>query len=144
MKTKSEIIAFLERVPLFDGLKTRQLEQFAERFVERTYSAGTEIVTQGHGGEGFFILVSGAAEIIRELSDGEKVVVNKIGPTDFFGELALLDDGVRTATVKATVDSVCLVLTRWDFLGVLKKDADMAIHILTVLAKRFRRALDAL
>jgi len=71
-------------------------------------------------------------------------VVNTFGPTDFFGELALLDDGLRTASVVATEATQCLVLTRWDFLGVLKQDVDMAIVILEELAKRFRVALDVL
>ena len=75
--------------------------------------AGQAIVTQGLGGEGFFVVVSGRAEAIRQRADGAKLVVNTFGPTDFFGELALLDDGLRTATVVTTEPTKCLVLTRW-------------------------------
>jgi CRP-like cAMP-binding protein len=126
-------------------LNNRQLKKLAERFVERHYAAGTAMVTQGQGGEGFFILVSGKAEAVRTRADGEKVVVNTFGPGDFFGEMALLDDeGLRTATVQAVAASDCLALTRWDFLGILKDDADMAIVILQELARRFRMALDRL
>ena len=135
---------FLSRVPLFRGLEKRQLERLAKRFVEREYAAGKAIVTQDKGGEGIFIVVSGEAEAIRERADGTRVVVNAFGPTDFFGELALLDDGLRTASVVATEATQCLALTRWDFRAVLKEDADMAITILEELAKRFRMALDAL
>jgi CRP/FNR family cyclic AMP-dependent transcriptional regulator len=135
---------FLHRVPLFCGLNKRQLERLAAKFVSRDYPAGQAIVTQGKGGEGFFIIESGGAEVIRERADGEKVVVNTFGPTDFFGELALLDDGLRTASVVTTEATQCLVLTRWHFMGVLREDTDMAITILEELAKRFRRALDAL
>jgi CRP/FNR family transcriptional regulator len=67
-----------------------------------------------------------------------------VGPTDFFGELTLLDDGLRTASVIATDETECLILTRWNFLAVLKEDADMAVVILEELAKRFRLALDVL
>jgi len=144
MANVKETVGFLNRVPLFQGLKKRQLERLAEKFVPREYAAGEAIVTQDKGGEGFFIITSGQAEAIRERADGEKVVVNTFGPTDFFGELALLDDGLRTASVVATEAAQCLVLTRWDFLGVLKKDVDMAIVILEELAKRFRLALDVL
>ena len=101
-------------------------------------------MTQGKGGEGFFIIVSGKAEAIRQRADGNKVVVNSFGPTDFFGEMALLDEGLRTASVVATEAVQCLALTRWDFRGVLKEDLDMAIVILEELAKRFRAALDVL
>ena len=137
-------IGFLQKVPLFQGLKKRQLELLAKRFVEREYATGQEIVTQGQGGEGFFIIISGKTEALRQRSDGTRVVVNTFGPTDFFGELALLDDGLRTATVTAAEQTRCLVLTRWDFLGELQQDVDMSIAILQELAKRFRITLDTL
>jgi CRP/FNR family cyclic AMP-dependent transcriptional regulator len=137
-------VDFLNRVPLFQSLKKRQLEKLAQKFVTREYTAGKAIVTQGKGGEGFFVIESGGAEVIRERTDGEKVVVNTFGPTDFFGEIALLDDGLRTASVITTEATRCLVLTRWDFLAVLNDDAEIAITILEELAKRFRAALDVL
>jgi CRP/FNR family transcriptional regulator, cyclic AMP receptor protein len=136
---------FLNRVPLFEGLKDRQLQRLADRMVERSYAAGDLIVKQGQGGEGFYVVTSGKAEAMRERTDGEKVVVNVFGPTDFFGELALLDeDGIRTASITATEPSTCLILTRWDFLATLRQDADMAVEILQEMAKRFRIALNSL
>jgi len=144
MADVKETVDFLNRVPLFRGLKKRQLERLAKRFVPREYVAGEAIVTQDKGGEGIFIIVSGQAEAIRERADGAKVVVNTFGPTDFFGEMALLDDGLRTASVVATEATQCLALTRWDFRAVLKEDVDMAITILEEMAKRFRMALDVL
>lgn len=113
--------------------------------VERRYERGEPIVTQDRGGEGFFIVVSGKAEACRERPEGDKVAVNTFGPNDFFGELALLDDGLRTASVIASEPAECLALTRWDFLAALREtDVEMAIIILQELAKRFRRALDSL
>lgn len=136
---------FLSKVPLFNGLKDRQLQRLADRMAERTYAAGDLIVKQGQGGEGFYVIASGKAEAMRERSDGEKVVVNTFGPTDFFGELALLDEeGVRTASIIASEPTICLILTRWDFLGVLRQDADMAVDILQEMARRFRIALNSL
>lgn len=137
-------VGALGNAALFRGLKRRQLERFANRFVEREYDEGAAIVTQGKGGEGFFVIVSGAAEVIRETPDGEKVKVNEFGPGDYFGELALLDDGPRTASVITTEPTDCVILTRWDFLGMLKKDAETAVAILQELAKRFRIALNAM
>ena len=144
MPTTAEPVKFLRKAPLFDGLKQHHLELLAKRCVEREYLAGQAIVTQGLGGEGFFVIVSGKAEAIRQRADGAKLVVNTFGPTDFFGELALLDDGLRTATVVTTEPTKCLVLTRWDFLGTLREDAEMAVQVLQELAKRFRVALDSL
>jgi len=135
---------FLSKVPLFQSLNKKQLEQLASWLVKREFNAGQTIVEQGKGGEGFFIIVSGKAEATRTRADGTKIVVNQFGATDFFGELALLDDGIRTATVVATEKVDCLVLVRWDFLAKLETNADMAVKILQELARRFRMALDAL
>lgn len=144
MLDEKEIVAFLSRVPLFGGLKKRQVQNLARRFVERDYVAEKEIVTQGRAGEGLFLIISGHTKVIRQRGDGEKVQVNAFGPADFFGELALLDDGPRTASVITTDPTKCLVLTRWDFHGALREDAEMAITIMEEMAKRFRIALDVL
>jgi len=141
MRDTKEISEFLAKVPLFYGLNRRQLEKLAKRFVPREYAAGKAIVTQGQGGEGMFIIVSGKADVIRKRADGTEAVVSTIGPTDFFGELALLDDGVRTASVVAREETQCLGLTRWDFLGTMKEDADMGVTVSQELAKRFRQAV---
>jgi CRP/FNR family transcriptional regulator len=136
---------FLSKVPLFTGLKDRQLQRIADRMVERNYAAGDLIVKQGQGGEGFYVVTSGKAEATRERADGEKTVVNTFGETDYFGELALLDeDGVRTASITAQESTTCLILTRWDFLAILRQDADMAVEILQEMARRFRIALNSL
>jgi CRP/FNR family transcriptional regulator, cyclic AMP receptor protein len=144
MSNSKEIVTFLQKVPFFRGLKNRQLENLAKRMVVRDYKAGDVIVSQGQGGEGFFILTSGHAEANRRRADGESVVVNQFDPTDFFGELALLDDGPRTASIVATENTRCLVLVRWDFLAILREDAEMAVIILMELAHRFRVTLDTL
>ena len=145
MTDLKQTTGFLQKVPLFQSLNPRQLEPLAKRMLEREYAAEQHIVTQDKAGEGFFVIVSGKAQAIRQRSDGVQVPVNTFGPTDFFGELALLDDGLRTASVIASEPTRCLVLTRWDFLNALRESGvEMAIVILEELAKRFRRALDSL
>jgi CRP-like cAMP-binding protein len=144
MSEPEKTIDFLTKVPLFDGLHKRQLQKLASRFVPRRYKAGEAIVTQGQSGEGLFIIISGKAEAIRERTDGARVVVNSFGPTDFFGELALLHEGTRTASVVTLEETECLILARWDFIAVMREDAEMGVVISQELAKRFRRALDAL
>ncbi len=132
---------FLAKIPLFAGLNNRQKKQLTNRFITRSYKAGEAIVTQGKGGAGLFTIVTGRAEANVESIDGDKTVVNEFGPTDFFGEIALLDDGPRTASVIATEDTDCMILSREDFIAVLKNDADMGVVIAEELAKRFRRLL---
>ncbi len=144
MPEQTDRVGFLTKVPLFKNLKEKQLRQLAVRFVSRKYEPGQDIVTQGKGGAGLFVLVSGAAEAIRMRSDGSKAAVNTFGPTDFFGELALLDDQPRTASVVTTEATECLVLSQWEFLGALREDPEMSIEVLQELARRFRLALDVL
>lgn len=135
---------FLKNVPLLKGLTDGQYERLAKRVVDRSFKAGEVIVKQGTGGEGFFIICSGKAEAIHERIDGEKTVVNVFNSTDFFGELALLSEGMRTATVVAVEDTECLALTRWEFRSVLVEDSEMGIVILEEMANRFRKLLSTL
>jgi len=134
-------LTILQRTPLFHGLNRRQIEQVGKRFVERTYAPGDKIVTQGKGGEGFFIIMEGRAEAIHEHADGTHAVLNPLNPGDFFGEMALLTEQLRTASVVAIEPTCCLVLAQWDFLGLLREDAEMAVAVLQELATRFSRVL---
>ena len=134
---------FLARVPLFHGLKHRQIESLAGSMVPRHYAAGETIVTQGKDGIGLFVLVSGKAEVVRTGADGSSAVLNVFGPTDFFGELALLDGGPHTASVIAAQDTECLVLAHWEFVGKLKLDSEMVTVIMQEVVRRFYRALQA-
>ena len=144
MSPTQDLTQVLAKVPLFRGLSKRQLQGLAATATQRTYAAGDRIVTQGQGGIGLFVILSGSAQAIHTAADGQEIVVNTFGPTDFFGELAMLNDEPRTASVVATADTECLVLARWEFLGKLKADAEMAVLILQELAKRFQKALGVL
>ena len=137
-------VQILSRVPLFTGLNEKQLKKMANRLTKRDYAEGEAIITQGKGGEGLFVLVDGKAEAVRLQPDGDSITVNSFSHNEFFGELALLDEGLRTASVIAKSDVTCLILTRWDFKGILKNEPEMAITMLEELAKRFRRALETL
>jgi len=135
---------FLATVPLFKSLKRNQLETLAKQASVQTFETDQEIVTQGKPGVGLFILMSGEAQVVHMQPDGTQTVVNLLGPTDFFGELALLTEGPRTASVVATAPTQCVVLTHWSFFAVLRNDADMAIAILEELAWRFSVALQVI
>jgi CRP/FNR family transcriptional regulator, cyclic AMP receptor protein len=144
MQEQEKITRFLHTVPMFQGLNERQMSRLAKRFKERSYSKGETIVTQGTLGIGLFVVEKGKVDAVREHSDGTKTVVNTLGPTEFFGELSLLDDAPRTASIVATEDTVCLVLTQLDFMSALQEDADIPIVMLKELAKRFRRLMENL
>ncbi len=144
MQDNQNIIRFLQTVPLFKELGERQLQRLAKRFKERAYSKGETIVNQGTMGIGLFILEAGRADVIYDAADGDRTVVNQLGPTDFFGELSLLDDAPRTASVVATEDAKCLVLAQLDFMDALREDADIPIVMLKEMARRLRRIMQTL
>ena len=142
MSNEEKVVQMLEHVPLFGRLKRRQVRALANACIDRTCAAGEVIVPQDRDGYGFFVIVSGAAEAVRERNDDSTVVLNTFGPGDYFGELALLDKGPRTASVVATEETDCLILPRGNFLGLLRRDGDMAVEIMIELATRFRSALE--
>jgi len=142
MVKNEELTAYLANIPLFQGLSNRQLKKIVSIFISRTYQAEQAIITQGKSGLGMFMVISGRAEAVLEHEDGSKIVVNKFGPEDFFGEVAMLDGGPRTASVIAREKTECLILGRAEFFFLMEKDADMAIKISVALAKRLRRTTD--
>ena len=144
MAKPDDMANLLATIPLFHGLNNKQLKQLGNRFVPRSYEAGKNIVTQGKGGEGMFVIISGRAQAVVESMDGTKTTVNDFGPRDFFGEVAMLDDGARTASVTAIEETECLALTRSDFISLMKNDAEMATEIAVALAKRLRRVASML
>jgi CRP-like cAMP-binding protein len=122
----------LAQVPLLAGLKRRDLKRLASALQERTFPAGAKATVEGEGGVGFFIVVDGTASVTV---GGE--VVNELGPGDWFGEKALLSaDQKRTATVTATTDLRCLVMTVWVFRPFLEANPDAAWQILSTMALR--------
>lgn len=141
---EQETINALQKVPIFQSLTQRQLQSLAKLAYEREYKAGETIVKQGEEGIGLFVLISGKAEAVRERADGTRNLVNSFRSGDFFGELALLDSGQRTASVIATEDTFCIGMPRWDFQILLKSDGEMSLNILVEVARRFRMMISTM
>ena len=137
-------VAFLTQVPLFRNLGKRQLQSLARSMTPRRFAAGETVLRQGKGGIGLYVVLSGRTEAVHTRADGTRVVVNVFGPADYFGELAMINDEPRTASVLAVEDTECLVLVRWDFLGKLRRNRGMATVILQEQSRRFQRALSVL
>src|SRR3954447_1266592 len=126
-------IDLLKRVPLFQGLDAKNLKRVADSFVDRQFSSGQELTPEGSGGVGFFVIESGDA---RVTVDGQER--RTLGPGDHFGEVALLDEGLRTATVTATSDGRMFGLTPWQFRPLVEEHASIAWPLLQAMAKRTR------
>ncbi len=132
-------IEFLRRVPLFEELDDHILNEIANAAVEQKWERGQEIVRQGDTGIGVFVIRSGKVEIVQE-HGGKQQKIRELGPGGFFGDMALLDEFPRTATVRAVEPTTCLGLTRWHFRGILESHPQIALRILPVLTKRLREA----
>ena len=131
----------LGRVRLFGGLSQRQLRQLARLAKEREYRPGVNVVAEGTmSGAGFFIVADGEASVSV---DGTEIA--RIGPGDHFGELALITEDARVATVTAVTRLRCYVIAFWDFRKFAKDNPDVSWKLLQHLAgllttERERRA----
>lgn len=124
----------LQDVPLFAGVPKRHLRKIAALTREVHFATGTAIVTAGEPGNDFFVVLDGAASILRP--DGFRPIA--IGPGSCFGEMSLIDGGDRTATVVATTDVLCLRLARGPFQKMLKTEPEIALALLREFAGRIR------
>jgi CRP/FNR family cyclic AMP-dependent transcriptional regulator len=126
-------VELLKQVPLFQGLDNKSLKQLSETFVDRAFVTDQELAVEGSGGVGFFVIESGEAVVTV---DGEERRV--LGAGDWFGEVALLDAGLRTATVTARSDGKMYGLTQWQFRPLVEENASIAWPLLQAMAKRTR------
>jgi CRP/FNR family cyclic AMP-dependent transcriptional regulator len=123
----------LGAVPLFSGCSKRELQTIARAVKDIDHPAGTVIAREGEPGIGLFVIEEGDADVTI---GGRKKA--SLGPGDFFGEIALLDGGPRTATVTATSDVKLLGLTEWVFRGLMQEHPAIAIKTLEAMAGRLR------
>jgi CRP-like cAMP-binding protein len=133
----------LANVEIFSELPQADLERLAKVTVVRRYNDGAVIVHQGDLGVAFYVVASGAVEIFKG-KPGEEQVIATLGEGQFFGEMALFDNQVRSASVRARGPTECLVLTKWDFNAELTASGcRIATAMLAILARRIRSLTDA-
>jgi pyruvate,water dikinase len=127
--------AALQRVELFAGLDRKQAGQVARLLKERHFDAGEVVIVEGSGAASFFLIEEG--EAIVSVKGVERAT---LGPGDYFGELALIDGGTRTATVTAKTNLACYGLTFWEFRPLIEGNGTIAWKLLQGLAARLRDA----
>src|ERR671936_2241107 len=128
-------VELLQRVPLFSDFDRGDLERLSRSFKERTFEAGHKVAEEGKGGAGFFVIETGDATVsVRGDERG------KLGPGDYFGEIALIDEGARSATITADSDLRCYGMTSWEFRPLVETNASIAWKLLQTIAKRLRAA----
>lgn len=127
----SEATELLQSVPIFAGLDARELETIARTVHERTFAPGETVAQENQGGVGFFIIRDGEAKVTVGGNE-----VRRLHAGDHFGEIALITEGPRTATVTAESELKCYGLTPWEFRPLVQTNASIAWKILQVLAKQ--------
>jgi CRP-like cAMP-binding protein len=125
----------LRDVPLFAGLDERELASLADRFQERTFPEGATILEEGAPGTSFFIIIEGNADVSV---GGERRAT--LGPGDHFGEMAVVDAGVRSASVTAATDVRTCFLTPWEFRPFVEENPKVAWTLLRSVSRRLREA----
>jgi CRP-like cAMP-binding protein len=126
----------LRSVPLFSGLDDKALKQLEAMLQDHVFAPGEEIAAEGRSGVDFFFLIeSGTASVQRG-----GTVINSLGPGDWFGELALIAKGPRTATVVANDELRCRTLASFQFRPFVKAHGDVAWAMLEVLTERLAGA----
>jgi len=125
----------LANVSMFQKLDKKHIRSLARLVKEQHYVPGQVIVYEGQPGLGLYIIAEGGAEVVRS---GR--ILNTLRVGDYFGEMSLLDDLPRTADVRATIETRCLSLTKWEFLGELEAHPLMALPMLPMLSRRVRQS----
>ena len=126
-------VDLLQRVPIFQGLDRRELERIATSMKPRTFRAGDTVTSEGQGGVGFFVIEDGQAKVTV---GGENR--RTLGAGDYFGEVALLTDSPRTATITAETDLRCYGMTSWDFKPLVETHGSIGWKLLQAMAKNYQ------
>ena len=129
---------WLSSVPLFAGISAESMSRLAAVAGEQDFGAGQFIVRQGQIGTGLYVIVDGSVNVVRGADD----VVASLKPGEFFGELSVIDQQPRNASVQATEPTAVLAVASWDLLALIEKDPALSLNMLKGLAARVRAVGD--
>jgi CRP/FNR family transcriptional regulator len=135
MPRRGAPVKVLQRVPLFADLSKQEVQQIARLFKERRFAEGETVIQEGSGGAAFFVIESGEATVLIR---GKKHSTLKAD--DFFGEIALIDEGPRMATITAASELACYGLTFWDFRPLVEANGVIGWKLLQRMAMMLRAA----
>ena len=128
----------LRQVWLFSGLDEQQLEAVSTFTFQKSFGPGELIVEEGRTGNGMYAIISGNVEAVKALGTEQERILNRLGTGEVFGEMALLGEWPRTASVRAVDEVECLGIDRWVFLTQLERHPQVGIRLLQVLAQKLR------
>jgi len=133
-----ETLELLGRVPLFGELSRPELERVVSVAVPRSFPPGVRVFHEGDDSDACYVVRTGDLRVTREHSDGRAIALATLGPGDFFGELAMLDGGARSASVETLSDADLLALPASDMRRVIAAHGDIAAKLIVALTRRLR------
>jgi CRP/FNR family transcriptional regulator len=137
VETSAEL---LRSVPLFADLEAGELERFSRVAVPRSFPAGTRVFHEGDRSDACYIVREGSFRVTREHSDGRAITLATLGPGEVFGELAMLDGDLRSASAEALSDGELLALPAVDVKGLLARHPEISLKLVSALVRRLRAA----
>ena len=131
---------FLRRVPLFSSLADVQLDTLSSGSTRRSFPRNRTIVSEGEPSQSLYLMLAGRAKVQRSDAEGKEVILAMIGPGEFFGEMSLIDDAPRSASVITIEPCDFIAIQKDSFKGMLAQSPDMAMQIMRGLVRRLREA----
>lgn len=137
-----ENIEFLKDVPIFSELNDDALIKLSQLGSLKSFEKDSIILSEQEAGSALFVIVSGKVKVARVSNDdkNKEVILTLLNPSDFFGEMSLLDGLARSATVTSLEDSQVFIIQRNDFLGLIQENPEVSIALLQELTQRLRAA----
>jgi hypothetical protein len=142
METETNIpekILHLRRIQIFEGLSVSELAAVASVTDEVTYQPGETVIKEGEAGDTMYLIIKGEVSVNKDQGDGRNIELDRIGAGDYFGEMALFEDILRSATIRTEAESRLLVLHKREFTEIVREYPQIALHICKVLGARLRK-----
>ena len=139
MATLDEEVELLRKIPLFSTVEPGKLKLLAFSSDRKNYKDGQDLFKQGQAGDAAYVIVEGTADVIVETDDAGEVVVANLSSNEFIGEISILCDVPRTATVRASGELQTLVIKKEHFLGLVQQIPDLGIEVMRELAARLSK-----
>jgi len=136
--TRSEARESLRAIPLFREASNEDLDSLVTHLIERRYPKDSIVVEEGLPGDYMYVIQSGRVKVTKASDDGREKIMNLFDAGDFFGEMSLLDQEPRSASVKTLEPSRLLALSRRDFLDLMRRSPDLALSVIRELTRRLR------
>ena len=135
---RKDVLDSLRSIPLFIRVSESDLEELATHLIERRFPKNATVVEEGLPGDYMYVIRKGRAKVTKASEDGREKIMNFLEAGAFFGDMALLGDETRSASVKTLEASVLLALSRRDFIDLLRQSPDLSLAVIEELANRLR------